>query len=408
MLFKLAWRNIWRNRRRTLITVISIALGLCFAIFFVSLGDGIYAQLIDQVTRMQSGYVTLEHPEYLDAPAVDLTVKISPDLRGEIEKLPGVENTKLIILGQGIVKSSAGSAPGAIMGVEPDVELDASPLARNITAGSYLENDDGPLAVIGSAMADRLNLEIGKKLVLSSNDIHGDLVESLFRVKGIYSTGSDEMDAFFLQIPLVQARDLFRMPKEAVTRMGLILNDPDLQPRVMRLAEKRLSQAPVAVRSWQEVMPDVASYIKMDKGSNFVFQGILLFLILFTIFNTILMSVLERRREFAMLLALGTEPRRLQGQVLIESFFLALIGCAAGSILGALATYWGQVKGIDLSMFMGESVSVSGFAISSKMHPALSAERTLVLSGLVFAATMIISLLPMRRSTRVDVVEALR
>ena len=159
---------------------------------------------------------------------------------------------------------------------------------------------------------------------------------------------------------------------------------------------------------WQEVLPDVASYIKMDKGSNFVFQGILIFLILFTIFNTILMSVLERKREFAMLLALGTQPGSLRLQILAESVFMGLIGCCLGMLLGGLAAYLVNRYGIDMSSFMGESFNISGFAMTTKLHTKMSAAIILTNAAIVFVATVLLSLIPMRHTTKFSIVDTLR
>ena len=128
----------------------------------------------------------------------------------------------------------------------------------------------------------------------------------------------------------------------------------------------------VAVRSWQQILPEVASYIRLDRGTNLVFQCLLIFLILFTIFNTLLMSVLERRREFGVLLALGTEPGRLRLQIFFESVFLGLLGCGAGLICGGLISWLVHVHGIDMSAMLGEGVNVSGFALTSKMHTKVS------------------------------------
>ena len=154
MIIQLAWRSIWRSRRRTFITVCSIGLGLTFAIFFISLGEGVYDQLIDQVVRMQAGYITLEHPEYREAPAIDLWIDIPERLRTDIEELKKVEKTKLIVFGQGIAKSGAGNVAAAIMGVEPSIEIQSSPLARNIVKGNYIEKGDNPLVVVGIEMAE--------------------------------------------------------------------------------------------------------------------------------------------------------------------------------------------------------------------------------------------------------------
>ncbi len=408
MIIRLAWRSIWRNRRRTAITVCSIGMGLTFAIFFISLGEGMYAQMVDQVVRMQAGYVTLQHPDYREAPAVDLWIQVPDGFRRNVEKWPQVEKTKMLILGQGIAKSGAGSLATAIMGVEPGVELHSSPLARNIVDGSYIDDQDNPLVVVGIEMAERLNLKIGKKMVIATNDVHGDLVEQLCRVKGIFRTGSEEMDAYVIQMPIEFARRLFSMPVRSATQMGVVLRDPDHQQRVLQKMRAEAEGILADVLPWQEVLPNVASYIKMDKGSNFVFQGILIFLILFTIFNTILMSVLERKREFAMLLALGTQPGSLRFQVLVESVFMGLIGCCLGMFLGGLAAYLVNRYGIDMSSFMGESFNISGFAMTTKLHAKMSAAIILTNAALVFVATVLLSLIPMRHTTKFSIVDALR
>lgn len=408
MIIRLAWRSLWRNKRRTVITVCSIALGLTFAIFFIALAEGAYEQMIEQMVRIQSGHITLEHPEYRQAPSVDLWITVPPQLRSEVEKWRDVEETKLVILGQGIVKSGAGNMATAIMGVEPSVEKASSPVARNLITGKYLEASDKSQVVVGSEMAERLKLAVGKKLVIATNDVTGTLVEELCRVKGIFRTGSEEIDAYFIQMPIDFARRLFHLPREGATQMGVILKDPGAQKRVMKRIKDRLDDRPISVLSWQEVMPDVATYIKMDKGSNLIFQAILIFLILFTIFNTLSMSVLERQREFAMLLAVGTTARRLRLQVFAETVFLGVIGCVAGLFFGGLAVVYGHVYGINLSAIMGESVNISGFALSSRMYTKLSFGIFFGSAVTVLAATLLLGLIPVRRATRISIVDTLR
>ncbi|MGD8255788.1 MAG: ABC transporter permease [Syntrophobacterales bacterium] len=408
MIPRLAWRSIWRNRRRTLITVLSIGFGLACAVFFVAIGEGVYAQLIDQVVRLQAGHITMENPSYRDAPAVDLWVKAPESLRSQIEKLPQVEQTKLLIMGQGIARSGSGDVSATLMGVEPSVELDTSPLVRHIIAGRYLNDDDGPWVVIGSELAKRLKLKVGKKMVLTTNDAAGNLVDELCRVRGIFETGSVEIDGYFIQAPLGFARRLFGLPEEGATQLGVVLRNPEAQESVLQEVRLMVAEQDIAVLPWQEIIPEIASYIKLDKGSNLIFQAILIFLILFTIFNTILMSVLEREREFAVLLALGTKPAQLRLQILMESAYLGLIGCGLGLLVGGLAAWAAQVWGIDLRSLLEEGFTISGFAVSAKMHARVTTGLLFGTAGLVFVATLILSLIPMHRAARLSIVDQLR
>ena len=408
MIVRLAWRSIWRNRRRTLITVLSIGFGLACAVFFVAIGEGVYAQLIDQVVRLQAGHITMENPSYRDAPAVDLWVQAPESLRSQIEKLPQVEQTKLLIMGQGIARSGSGDVSATLMGVEPSVELDTSPLVRHIVAGRYLNDDDGPWVVIGSELAKRLKLKVGKKMVLTTNDAAGNLVDELCRVRGIFETGSVEIDGYFIQAPLGFARRLFGLPEEGATQLGVVLRSPEAQESVLQEVRLMVAEQDIAVLPWQQVIPEIASYIKLDKGSNLIFQAILIFLILFTIFNTILMSVLEREREFAVLLALGTKPAQLRLQILMESAYLGLIGCGLGLLVGGLAAWAAQVWGIDLRSLLEEGFTISGFAVSAKMHARVTTGLLFSTAGLVFVATLILSLIPMHRAARLSIVDQLR
>jgi ABC-type lipoprotein release transport system permease subunit len=218
--------------------------------------------------------------------------------------------------------------------------------------GRYLNDDDGPWVVIGSELAKRLKLGVGKKMVITTNDAAGNLVDELCRVRGIFETGSVEIDGYFIQAPIDFARRLFGLPDQGVSQLGVILRVPEAQESVLNKIQLLVAGEDIAVLPWQTVIPEIASYIKLDKGSNLIFQAILVFLILFTIFNTILMSVLERERESAVLLALGTKPDQLRLQILMESFYLGLIDCALGLLLGGLAAWIVQVWGIDLRSFL--------------------------------------------------------
>ena len=167
----------------------SIGLGLTIAIFFISMGEGVYGQVSNEAVRMQAGQITLEHPGYQAAPAVDLRIGGVEDLRRSIDKLEGVERTKLLIPGQGVANSSAGAVGVSIVGVEPSVEWKTSPLARNIVSGEYLADDDDRKVVLGRHLAEQLKLDLGSKIVLTTNNAQGQLVEELCRVKGIFRTG---------------------------------------------------------------------------------------------------------------------------------------------------------------------------------------------------------------------------
>jgi ABC-type lipoprotein release transport system permease subunit len=407
-LLGLSWRNLWRHRRRTVITIVSIALGLTLVVFAKCLNEGAYDQMVNDAVRMQAGHLTLEHAEYRDAPAVDLAISVEEELRRRIEALPNVEATKLLVNGQGVVRSASGAVGVGIMGIEPAVEVRTSPFARKLVAGDYLEKGDGRKVIVGKGLAERLNVAVGKKLVISSNDVNGDLVEQLFRVKGIFSTGAEEIDGYFVQAPIEAIRHLYGLEDAEATQLGVILSSTDHLTSTQPLLESVARGDRRVVLPWQEVLPELAGIIRVDRVSDSVMFWLLLSLTLFTIFNTILMSVLEREREFAVLLALGTPPRQLRAQVLIETTLIAGLGCGFGLLFGGLWAYRVQVHGWDISGFLGEGASMSGFAMATVLHAKVAPDILLWLGGLLFAVIMLLSLIPTWRAARVPIADTLR
>lgn len=403
---RVAWRNLWRHGQRTRITVASIGLGLTLVIVVASLMTGVYGHMIDQAVRMQAGHVTLQAPGYHDAPAVDLRVAHVRELRRSIAALPAVEATKLLVIGQGVARSGSDAVGVAVMGIEPSVEGPISPIARHVVAGTWLDDGDGAWVMIGSQLARRLKIEPGKKLVLSTNDAEGNLVDGLFRVRGIFTTGSPETDGHMMQAPLAAIRKLYGLGADEATEIGVVLRDAAEEASVLRRIRAQIAGEPVVALPWQEVLPELLAGIMLDGVTGVTMVGILLVVVLFTIFNTILMSVLDRERESAVLLALGTPPAHLRLQVLLESAFVGVLGCGLGLVVGLPVAVWLQVRGIDLSGFGG--LTFSGFAISPQVHARVALPAIAGLTGLVFAATMLVSLALVRRSARVPVVEILR
>jgi putative ABC transport system permease protein len=442
-LVAISWRSIWRNRRRTIITVVSISLALALSVFFIAFADGMYAKMVDNAVRMQAGHLTIENVEYLDAPAIDLTVSDTGDLRKRVEELPGVERTKALVMGQGVAKSGAGAVGVAVMGVEPAIEAVSSPLAQKLIAGSYLHQGDVRKVIVGAELARRLKLgnksearkmasffdpllsqfevkidslvedlrvrlAIGKKLVVSTNNIAGELVEELVRVEGVFETGAVEVDAYVIQLPIDFCRKLYGMSARQSTQIGVLVKNADERDDVMKQVRSLVHDPRATVVPWEKVLPDLAAYIEVDGGSNLIFQGIFIFLILFIIFNTVLMSVLERKREFAVLLAIGTPPARLKWQILIESSFVGLMGCFFGLGIGGGCAYLVQVYGIDISGLYSEGMSVSGFAVDTILHARLTPLLLVVMGSIVFGATLLISLYPMGQIKRIRLADVLR
>lgn len=401
LVVKLAWRSLWRNPRRTLIALASLALGVALVVFFESLRRGAFAQLVERAVRTQGGHLSLEHPDYRREPSVERTLAGAEDLRRRIARLDGVAGARIFVCGPALLKTGAGSAVALVVGVEPAVEAAESPLARRLVAGRYLAADDGRAAVLGRELARTLRVEPGRKVVVATTTRAGQMEEQLARVEGVFALGAPELDGYLVQVPLAFARELFGLAAGEATQIGVLARDPArLEPLARRLREQAAGQA-VAVRSWQETMPDVAAFIQVYNAANAIQKGLLLGLVLLSVLNVLLMSVLERQKEFAVLLALGTPLRQLRAQVFLECAFLGLLGCAAGLALGAAAAQAGGIHGIDLGRFMAEGTTLGGHAYDLLLRPRPSPAILLGVGGVVLGATLGLSLVPLRLLGRV-------
>ena len=411
-LIRLSWRSIWRNWRRTLITVSAISGGLALALFAVAFAYGSHAQVVDEAVRVQAGHLTLEHEDYREAAAIDLSVKLSAALREKIQGVAGVASTKTLLQGQGVAKSGSGVVGVAVMGVEPQSERLSSPVAKSLIEGEYLEASDRRKVLVGSKLAHRLKLKVGKKLVLSSNNVDGDVVEELYRVKGIFELRSPEMDGHLVQIPVKAAQRFYGLSADEFTQVGVIVEDLGERDRILqevRVLVKGESEEKVpVVLPWEVVLADLASFIRIDRASNWVINLILIFLSLFTIWNTILMSVLERTREFAMMLALGTSPALVRAQILVESFFIGAGSVMVGLGAGGACAFWVKVHGIDMSELIQEDFTISGFSFDPVIYAKPELNMFLWLGALVFVATIVISFFSSLRVQKISISNVLR
>ncbi len=408
LVLKLAWRNLWRNRRRTFITLASIAFGLTIAIDFKSLGAGMDSKSIEQATKMTTGHLSVEHPRFRDKPSAARMVPSVIAIRRAASGIPGIERLRPQALAQGLVSTPRGSVGVSLSGIEPNQERTASPFAENIIEGRFLDNADVRGALVGTKLASRFKLAVGKKLIFTTTNARGELKSELLRIVGIFLMGVDEADGFVLLAPLDAARRILGLTGDQATVVGVLLAEPDEQAEVLARLVSSLKEQPVAVRTWQETMPELAGAVAVNQSSKAMLGNIILLLVAFTILNTVLMSVVERGREFAMSLALGTDTRTVRLQILTEVTLLATMGCAAGMLLGSAGSLWAGAHGVDISAFFPGDVSAGKTNLDFIVYPRLTLSNALGTSLFVFLLTVGAGLYPMFRSTRISMADKLR
>jgi ABC-type lipoprotein release transport system permease subunit len=403
---KLAWRNLWKNQRRTLITMTMISVGFALALISLGIADGVHNQMIRNAVRLGSGNLTVEHEDYPDEPSNDKLVVEASALRDRIQAVPGIRNVSERIIVMGLIYTADNSAGVALFGVDPASDMTRKTLEPEIIEGRYLKDRDKRGVLIGADLARRLKTSVGNKAVVTAQDASGQISSQLVKVRGIFRTGIDEMDGYFAQVSLPLARELLGV-SDGATQLAVFLENEKHQARVKEAIERLISAPKATVFDWEDVMPDLVLFVQMDNAGTYIFMGIIMVVVALGILNTILMSVLERTREFGLMVALGMDPRRLLGLVVLETAFLSIVSLGVGAILGFGAHLYLAEYGFDMGFVTQEQLTMAGAVFDSVIYSELAPVRVLLLVGIVFTVTFLAGIYPAVRAARVDPVRAI-
>lgn len=407
-LLSLALRNLLRNTRRTALTVAAIAVGLTTTLFVAAFQEGSYDDMIRTAVSQLAGHVVVQAPGYQDDMDEMLVVpgsgRYAERLRAE---LPGAVVARRIQLG-GLLTSPTHAVGVGIVGVEPGPEARVVDLDERIVDGAWLTEDDRGL-LVGRALADQLGVSVGDKVVYMGQHGTEEMTSRLFRVVGIFHTGSAEMDGFVAYAHLRAAQELLGREDDPAHRVTVHLEDADVDA-ALATARSAFADEPVDVRDWKGALPEVAALIQVDRASGDVMLGIIGLIVAMGVLNTVLMSTLERTREFGVLLAIGMPPRRLAALVLTEGLLLGLVGATFGTLFGGAVVLAFQQTGIDITaMAGGERMDMGdGISIASVVYPVWAWGRALGLVGLAITFTLLSAAWPAWRVSRLSPVEAMR
>ncbi len=310
------------------------------------------------------------------------------------------------VFASGLASSADGATGVRVIGLEPAREVDGSFFDDKVTRGAFLSASDENTAVIGDGVARKLRLEPGEKFVLMAQAANSAEIESLLlRVSGIMRTGLEDFDQATVLVPLLTAQRLLKLDGR-VHQVAIMLDRLDRSDEVARRLRTSLPSG-VEVLDWPALMPELRDFIKIDDGGSYVFNGLFFLIIAFMVANTLLMSVLERRREFALLDALGFSPRRRFLLVILEASWIAALSVFVGTILGYLGHLYFHHKGLPLDWFYSSQVSAGGTTIDPIIYSQLTWSRIFGAAGMVFVLTFLLSLLPAWRGAKAEDVHLL-
>lgn len=400
---KLAWRNIWRNKRRTTITVASIFFGVILSTLMTSMQDGTYSKMIDNVVSFYSGYLQIHHPDYWESKSIDDLFVPTDSLLDVVSDNADVRLVVPRMESFALMSYENNTKGGMLIGIEPVKENRLTRLKQWIDKGRYLNSDDDGI-LMAVNLAKSLNVQLGDTVALISQGYHGYTASGLFPVVGILKFPFPTMNNFGTYITLEYARDFFSA-SDMVTSLVLTVDDyEDVYPVKHHLTAS-LGQN-YSVMTWDEMDPVTKQMIEGDKGQGIIMKGILYILIGFGIFSTVIMMIAERRKELGVMVAVGMNKLKLAKVLFYETMLIGFTGVISGFIISVPLVWWMVRSPIPLTGEVADVYEQFG------MEPAIYfGNDPMVFQGqilIVFGITLLVCIYPLSKILRLKVTKALR
>lgn len=399
-IFKMAFRDLGRNRRRSFFSSLAVAMGLALLILMSSVIAGEMGSAVESVIKLQSGHLQLRAESYDENKSslkYEDLVENPDEIAVKIAALNQVKAATPRLYASGFLSSGNESAGVRIYGIDPQSTAN-DPYRQGVISGSFITADDREGLVIGKPMAEKLSLNVGDQVDLSVNTSNGSVDQQKFTVRGIYTTGTYGFDNGTIFLPIAKAQAITQTENHASTIFVLLKDTASTSAVVQALQDAQLK-----VMTWEELNALLVDWEQMAQSYISFFYLIILAITASVIINTLIMSVYERTREIGILAAIGMRGARILWLFLAESSLLAVGGVIMGVILGLLATYWFNVNGFYIG-----NMGLSGFLVSDTIYAKLTTAEVIRLSLMTFIVTLLAGLYPAIMASRMEPVEALR
>lgn len=405
MILKIAWRNIWRNKLRSLVVIVSIMLGIWAGIFMMALSFGMNDSRAKSQINSFISDLQIHNNEF----KIDYLPKYSIDSLEYVESLlqqnPDVKAySKRIVIKEAVLNDAHEQGAVSIIGVDPEDEKKVTDIHSLITDGEYFSSTvKSNQILIGEKLAKKLKKEIGNKIVISFLDYDGNITPTKFKIVGIFKTINsmfDEANVYVLN------KDIGKLLGSEGKYQEIAINTENKNiAKSVEDAIKPKMPASDKLEYWGEISPDLAYADEMMAQTLYIFMGIIMIALMFGIINTMLMAVLERKHELGMLMAVGMNRKRVFAMIMIETTFLALLGGPLGILLADLAVSYYANVGIDLSAV---AEGMNSFGMSSVVYPIIEKSYYLGITVMVIITALISALFPARRALKLNPVDAVR
>ncbi len=401
VIFTLAWRNLWRNFRRTLIMLAAITVGVWAMIFMTSLMRGMVDEMLLNGIRNLQGEVQIHHPQYRDDPSINNSIAIPDKKLLKALQIPEVKAWTNRVKVPAVISSERDSRGITLLGVEPASEVQLGFDLDSISEGRFLKDSNDSGLIIGAKMAERLETRLGKRVVIMSKDPQNNIADRGFRIVGIYQAKMASLEEIYVYAGLETVQKLLKLDNR-VSEIAITGEDyrnvETWYPIIKKAAGDKLQTLP-----WYHADTYLGTMLGMMDGFVLVWIIVIFLALSFGLVNTLVMAVFERIREIGLMQALGMRPSLILYQILVESFLLLVIGLLLGNAL-AVSTIIPLQDGIDISI-VAKGMEMMG--TSSVLYPALKLNDVLLANAVVIILGLLTSILPAWHAASFDPIEAL-
>ena len=403
MIWSIAWRNVWRNKVRSSIVIIAVCLGLMSGVFSAAFMKGWMGQRMDAVLLTEMSYIQIHHPEFKENYEFTYFVDNSDKIVQDIKSLdPTIKLSKRMVINSMVASAETGTGV-MIKGIDPEMEKEVTNIYTKIVEGAYFEGISKNPVVIGKKLADKLDVSIRNKIIVTVQDQDGNVTSGAFRVAGIYKTSNTTFDGSTIFVRNSDLATLVGVNPEMSHEIALLLSDQHNLEETTQIIGAL--NPDLLTESWKDLSPEMGYMDDLMGVYMYFIILIILFALCFAIINTMLMAVLERVKEIGMLMAVGMNKLRVFSMLMLESIFLTLSGGFLGIVLGYILFLFFQKNGIDMSIW-GEGLEAMGFA--AIIYPEFDYGMIIPIIILVILTGLLSSLYPAYKALKLNPADSIR
>ncbi len=404
MYFQLAWRNIWRNPRRTMVILLAVIIGVWSMILLGALSRGMIVNMLENGISTLTGDIQVHQKGYRDDPSVEKRMGDISMLENIFKKVlpPGAAWSPRVRV-NAIASNARHSSGITLVGIDPSMEANVSFIGQAVSEGRYLKSMEKNGVIVGRALLDKFESRIGKKLVFMSQDTDNEIASRAFRIVGVFKADMQATEKQFAFVNISSARKMLKLGK-GISEVSIVLPGHDNLAGIADNLKEVLPETDFEVHTWRELLPFLTAYLTIFDDFMYIWFLVTFIAMGFGIVNTTLMAVFERMKEFGLLKALGMKPWWIIREVLLESFFLLIIGIVAGNILAYICVWALSGSGIDISAL---AAGAEYFGMPRVIFPVIALQDVIVANMTVLILGLLVCIYPAAKAARFTAVEAM-